>query len=168
MAIHSLHQRSAHSAQRFGIWLVTLLGIPCCAPTQADDITLLSVTRNGLQALMDICYTYSCKWRFKFSVKKSTVVVFNENMKSYELSERTWFLGAQNVKEDSSYTHLGIKVNKTSNSTQQINDICRKLKATYFSTTNIGAFDGVMHPLSSAIVYKSVVLQRALYGSETL
>ena len=117
---------------------------------------------------MDICFSYSSKWQFKFSAKKSTVVVFNESMKSYECAKRKWSLGAQPVSEDTSYTHLGIQINKACDVSGQATDICTRLKATSFSTTNIGAHYGDLHPLSSAIIYKSVVLQRALYGSETL
>ena len=35
--------------------------IPMCAPTQADDIVLLSLTKDGLNELLNICCTYAHK-----------------------------------------------------------------------------------------------------------
>ncbi len=143
-------------------------GIPCSAPTQADDITLLSVTKNGLDALMNICYGYSRRWRFNYSAKKSAVLVFNETDLARERSKRSWFLGTIAVSEVTVYTHLGVNITKSLSTTQRVTDICRKLKSTFFSSTNLGIHEGGFHPITSATIYKSIVLQRALYGSETL
>ena len=37
----------------------------------ADDVTVFSSTAIGLQRLIDKCYAYSQKWRFKFGIKKT-------------------------------------------------------------------------------------------------
>ena len=49
--------------------------IPMCAPTQADDIVLLSLTKDGLNALLNICYTYADKWRYRYNASKCSVLV---------------------------------------------------------------------------------------------
>ena len=48
-------------------------------PTQADDICLLSLTKHNLDMLIDICYKYSCNWRFRYNASKSVIIVFNES-----------------------------------------------------------------------------------------
>jgi len=40
----------------------------------ADDMVLLSFSRKGLHTLMDICYRYSCKWRYLYNPTKCSVV----------------------------------------------------------------------------------------------
>ena len=40
----------------------------------ADDITLIASTVTDLQQLVNICYHYSCKWRFVFVPFKSKCI----------------------------------------------------------------------------------------------
>ncbi len=40
---------------------MNLYGIECCFPTVADDMVLVSYSKNGLQTMIDMCYMYSCK-----------------------------------------------------------------------------------------------------------
>jgi len=42
----------------------------------ADDIVLLSDTKQGLEAMMKLIYDYSLKWRLKYNFDKCQVVVF--------------------------------------------------------------------------------------------
>ena len=42
----------------------------------ADDFVGLSDSEQGLQALIDVIYAYSKKWRFEANVAKCAVVVF--------------------------------------------------------------------------------------------
>ena len=42
----------------------------------ADDFVGLSDSEQGLQALIDVVYAYSKKWRFEANVAKCAVVVF--------------------------------------------------------------------------------------------
>ena len=36
----------------------------------ADDIVLIAKDRRELQALLDVVFEYSCKWRFQFNINK--------------------------------------------------------------------------------------------------
>ena len=40
----------------------------------ADDITLIASTVTDLQQLVNICYHYSCQWRFVFGPLKSKCI----------------------------------------------------------------------------------------------
>ena len=46
------------------------------APTQTDDIVLNSLTRTGLQTLINICRKYSLKWRFFYKDSKCVVIIY--------------------------------------------------------------------------------------------
>ena len=41
----------------------------------AEDITLFSTNVQDLQNLIDVCVAYSKRWRFKFGVEKTVVVI---------------------------------------------------------------------------------------------
>ena len=81
-------------------------------PTVADDMCLVSFSKKGLDLMMNICYEYSCRWRFDYNHNKCAVVVFNENVKEYKTNKRIWKLGQDIVLEKDKYVHLGILCNK--------------------------------------------------------
>ena len=54
-----------------------LLCLILCLLAVVDDMMLLSLSKNGLDMLMRICYQYSCKWRFDYVPVKCSVLVFN-------------------------------------------------------------------------------------------
>jgi len=41
-----------------------LYGLNVASPTLANDMVLLSFSKGGLDNMLDICYRYSCKWRY--------------------------------------------------------------------------------------------------------
>ena len=57
---------------------VKINGVKLAFPTVCDDMSLLALSKIGLNILMQISYRYSCLWRIEFSVPKCSVVVFNE------------------------------------------------------------------------------------------
>ena len=46
-------------------------------PTVADDMVLISYSRNGLQKMIDICNCYAKRWRFLYNAKKCATLLFN-------------------------------------------------------------------------------------------
>ena len=50
----------------------------------ADDMTLLSPTRDALQRLLDICAQYCTKFCLKFNVSKTKVLIFGKLSRSIE------------------------------------------------------------------------------------
>ena len=50
----------------------------------ADDLALFSGSRKELQKLLDIVYDYACKWRFRFNIAKSNVVIFGASKKTQQ------------------------------------------------------------------------------------
>ena len=117
---------------------------------------------------MDICYQYSCRWRYDYNHKKCAVVVFNESVKEYKASTRTWKLGNDTVCEKEKYVHLGILCNKYMDIDENVENCKSKLKGTLFSITNAGIYEKGINPLTSYKLYKSIILPKALYGCELL
>ena len=60
----------------------------------ADDITLFNPTVTGLQKLIDVCNSYSKKWRFTFGIKKSKCMISNRTPFA---CQPKWLLGNQPI-----------------------------------------------------------------------
>ena len=139
-------------------------GVNVTCPTQADDITLMSLCKRGLDSLMDICYTYSCKWRFKYNASKSVVIVFNESKSSFSKRTRSWNLGNEVVYESADTKHVGIFLNKFKPGCPDVNEIVNKLRGQCFALLNCNIFGTGINPLTGAKLYKSIVMPRTLFG----
>lgn len=69
-----------------------LLNVICNCPSLADDISLIALTPNSLQNMLDVANTYSRRWRFKFNANKSSILQFL--LKGNQLKEgNIWTLG---------------------------------------------------------------------------
>ncbi|MES9884072.1 MAG: reverse transcriptase family protein [Sedimenticola sp.] len=138
----------------------------CSSPTVADDMVLVSYSKSGLQHMMDICYRYSCKWRYKYNGSKCSVIVFHESKNDYVTSNRQWNLGNDSVEEAVNYTHLGIICNKYLDSKQNVMDAAVKIRATFMCLINSGIHKQGLHPMTAKKIYERIVLPKALYGCE--
>ena len=72
----------------------------------ADDFVGLSDSKEQLQKLIDIIYSYCNKWRLKANVTKSVVMVFAIIHK--EAVDGTWKWGEHDLPTVAKYTYLGI------------------------------------------------------------
>ena len=59
-------------------------------PTVADDMLLHSFTKNGLQRLMDLCYSNSIHNNYTYNHTKCKVIVYNESSNGYKNANREW------------------------------------------------------------------------------
>ena len=62
-------------------------------PTVCDDMLLASLSKKGLQELIQICFLYSCKWHFEYMPIKCCVVVYNESKFEFLRTDRVWHIG---------------------------------------------------------------------------
>jgi len=106
-------------------------------------------TLHGLQKLIDICYDYSCRWRYKYNPIKYSVVIFNEPKRSYNIQHRYWTLGSNSISETEDYTHLGINSIKYSNQLSSIESSSLKLRSTLMSLVNVGICKNGLNPVTS-------------------
>lgn len=96
-----------------------LLNIICNCPSLADDISLIALTPNSLQNMLDVANTYSRRWRFKFNANKSSILQFRS--KGNQLKEGSiWTLGDTPVPCSDSCTHLGIIINSKCSLSERI------------------------------------------------
>ena len=143
-------------------------GVSFCAPSFADDMTLQALSCKALQSMISFCYRYSCLWRYQYNPLKCAIVTFNETSRSYKSNQRSWFIGDREITEYEEFVHLGIKRNKSNNTSFIVKELDRKLRATFYGLIKDGLHKNGLNPLTSAKIYNSIVLPRALFGSELL
>ncbi|XP_052777961.1 uncharacterized protein LOC128215299 [Mya arenaria] len=127
---------------------------------------LFSLTPDGLQSMLHICYEYTRKNRYMYNASKCKIVVYNDSKPKPNQQKLQWLIGRDIVEEAESYVHLGITKDKYSTLNVNIDECCAKLRRTYFGLGETGLNSNTVHPLSIKRLYESVVLPKALYGCE--
>ena len=133
-------------------------------PTVADDMVMISFSSNGLNAMLQICYEYSKRWRYDYNSSKCSVIVFNEY--GNHKFNRQFKLRQNIIIETESYTHLGVKCNAFLSTKDSAEDACTKLRGTLLSICNSGIHPSSVSPITMRTIYTAIVLPKSLYGSE--
>ena len=81
---------------------------------------------------------------------------------------RSWVIGTYEIMELEKVNHLGIFYDKYSSSSTGVKHYDRKLRGSFFGLIKEGLHRNGLNPITSFKIYKSVVLPRALFGSEML
>ena len=75
----------------------------------ADDIILLSTTKEGLQKALDVTQKYCQDWRLKINHQKTKCMTFTRGTQK----EKTIFkIDGMNLENTKEYKYLGIMINK--------------------------------------------------------
>jgi hypothetical protein len=91
----------------------------------ADDVTVINSTAKGLQTLIDKCYMYSQKWRFKFGIKKTKCMVVGNTILQHESK---WYLGASEISNKQEIEILGTVFTKNGGCESHIDNRLRKCR----------------------------------------
>ena len=75
----------------------------------ADDIVLLSTTKEGLQKALDVVHDYCSTWKLKINSAKTKTVVFSRGNRRINASFNINGETLENAKE---YKYLGIIIHK--------------------------------------------------------
>ena len=86
---------------------VYLNGVPINILMYADDVTLISYTKNGLQKSLNAIDIYAKKWNLIINVKKTKVIIFNSRRKI----NQNFMLSNNIIQNCSSFCYLGIIIN---------------------------------------------------------
>ena len=103
-----------------------------CAPTVADDMLLLSLSRNSLQIMLNECYRYSCMWRYQYNASKCAVVIFDNSKSKAKKYRKDLNLGTSPLAESDNYKHLGVICDRRSMTSPCVKECCDKIRGTFF------------------------------------
>ena len=76
----------------------------------ADDLVLLSPTREGLQQHLDLLHSFSPTWALTVNLGKTKIMMFE---KRPSLNKYTFYLDTVTLEQTTNYTYLGINMNAT-------------------------------------------------------
>lgn len=136
------------------------------SPMFADDLTVLSRLKAGLDHLLQTLSTYGRVWRIVFNVKKTVTLVFGERTSKSPVPIRNWFLENISIEEKKTWKNLGMIWNADSNSQDIVDLAISKGFEAIALLASVGCRHGGLNPRVSVKLWKSVALPYMLYGCE--
>ena len=85
----------------------------------ADDLVLISRTKDGLQSQIDSLYEYCQKWKLRINVKKTKSMVFN---RGNNLIKTTFQMGGYPLGNVKDFVYLGFTISAKNCSFQKTID----------------------------------------------
>ena len=127
----------------------------------ADDIELLATHTSDLQCLVNICYAYSLKWRFKFGENKSLFFIAGNNNVA---RNPQIVLGTVPLKLVDHIDVLGKVFTSNAKSTKHIDNRMQKCRQALHA---LGYRNEELCPAVKAHIWKSVGAPSLLYSMST-
>ena len=129
----------------------------------ADDLVLLSNSKEGLQQLIDLLQEFCQTWALKVNMKKTKIMVFQKRSHG-EGNEPQFMLGQTTIEHTKTYTYLGLKISHTGNFNAAVNELREKARRAFYA---IRKSTKINIPIPIWLkIFKTVIQPIALYGSE--
>ncbi|CAG2200619.1 unnamed protein product [Mytilus edulis] len=106
----------------------------------ADDTTLLSGTKSGLQQMLNVVNKYAYTWRLKYNATKSTHLLFKPAKTTIKHNESKYefCLGETKVPMKQSIIYAGTLIDSNMKSYDRTDKACKKMKMNLHSLYSIG------------------------------
>ena len=128
----------------------------------ADDLIMLSLSREGLQKCLDELNRYYKEWSLKANNEKTKCIKFLKVSKLYNKSFNSGNTPFENVKE---FTYIGITINGAGSFQPAMRDLSDKANRAIFSLDSHYKLNKL--PLNIAFkLFDTVIMPILLYGSE--
>ena len=89
----------------------------------ADDLLILSETKDGLTECLQRLNRYSHKWKMSISTKKTKIMIFNKSDRMIRLKIR---IGELTIESCSQYTYLGTVFTRNNNFKKAQTELIRR------------------------------------------
>lgn len=129
----------------------------------ADDLVLISRTKEGLQRQIDSIHDYCKKWKLSINTTKTKSMVFNRGNK---LIKTVFNIEGSPIENVKTFKYLGFTISaKNCNFQNTIDDLTLKANRVIYAIKNKIKLSKL--PIKLAIkIFKSLVVPILLYGSE--
>ncbi len=131
----------------------------------ADDIILMSPTKEGIQSLLDVAVSYSRECRYKLHPTKSVISAYRD-MPPDDVT-----LYTDPIPTSAKVEHLGVTRNMVNPNTMKdcIEDRIGLMRRTSHSLMDIGLHgDNGMNPIAAMKIVNTYILPRLLFGLEAV
>ena len=102
----NLYWWSHQNLTRFRLWSMFFDKSFICS-TNADDMRLVSFSKKGLDMMMNVCYEYSCRWRFNYNHKSELWLYLTKMLKIIRQIQESGNFVIKIVSEKDKYVHFG-------------------------------------------------------------
>ena len=140
---------------------VTIGNIDVTCPTSADDIAIMALYKVSLNALLNVAYQYSCKWRFSYNLTKCVAMVHGkEQQTNVPISMGDTQLEIVNVTK-----HMGVSL--TNDTVTQKNIVSQRIGAgrkVLYAAKGLGSAMAPVTPAVLSKIYWSVAVPKMVYG----
>ena len=141
----------------------------------ADDIVLLSDSKQGLEDMLKLVYEYSLKWRLKFNFEKCQVVVFQKKTREPLIygqcvgkcsCENHYSFGPQLIKEVLFYKYLGVELDHCLSFKMFKERVLARARSSMARIWGMGIRSGYLSVKGSINLYQSLVRSSLEYASQ--
>ena len=132
------------------------------SPMFADDLTLMSRLKRGLDSMLAQAHQYNLRWRLTFNERKTVVLSFGEGSKPSE--DREWSIGGKKNMEKSVWHNFGKNWHTDVDSLVPIMEAAKFGQIARISLANVGCT--VINPLVAIKLWKRIALPKMLYSAE--
>ena len=140
-----------------------IYGTDVSAPTQADDISLVTLFPKNSQTLLNIAYSHSVKWRYDFNVDKCCVILYSRGRNK---QQSQLYLGGKQLMQVDSSKHMGVLLGKVSE--VDIAKMVNKGKGCLAAVQSLGKSGHVMDVTISSKLYWCICIPSMLHGVEVM
>ena len=139
--------------------------INVASPAYADDVSVGSIHKPGLNIMLQIAHDYAKKWRYEYSEEKCVYMMWGRD----SFPNLSVTLGDVQLNCVKQSTHMGLEICANS---QSENDALMKrigkCRQSLLAFRGIGTYNVPATPSVLSNAYNSVSLVRMLYGLEVL
>ena len=94
----------------------------------ADDLVLLSPTKEGLQQHLDLLHKFSQTWALTVNLAKTKIMIFQKRQNH---QNQQFFLNTTALEHTKNYTYLGLNISSTGNFNKAANDLREKARRAF-------------------------------------
>ena len=147
---------------------VFINGVYFGSPMFADDLTMLSRMKSGLEKMLECAWDYSIKWRFTFNSMKTIILTFGETKweRSVNQNTRNWKLGSQIISERERWCNLGKIWHTNKDSSPFVTKAVSNGRDAGMVLVRMGARYGGLNPVTAAGLWRRIGIPRMVYGCE--
>jgi len=136
--------------------------IPIKCLMYADDMVVMSTSKEGLQSALDDLHSYCREWKLEVNVEKTKVVIFTNKKKRLP---QTWTMGEKSIESSDSYKYLGIDFTYSGSFKDARDNLNDKAMRTIFKMLNLSKGGDIPVKLGLKL-FNQLVKPILLYGAE--
>ena len=98
----------------------------------ADDLVLMSPTKEGLQQHLNLLHTFCQSWALTVNPKKTKIMIFQKQSRSQD-NTHNFYLDTTKLQHTINYTYLGLNISSTGSFNLAVKDLRDKTRRALYA-----------------------------------